>query len=409
MVAVSPLRTRQSVTPISNIEIFMSAQRHLPALDGIRGIAILGVLAVHTAGRVIPANLAERIYCAIAGFGSLGVDVFFVLSGFLITGILMNTKNDERYFRNFIVRRALRIFPLYYGVLALVFLVSRIPALAGPVVWKIHLAEPWAWTYLFNFYMGRIGQWTVPFIGHFWSLAIEEQFYLLWPAVVWAVSRRGIAAVGAAFVALGVFTAMYMQMHGYSAVAIYTFTLCRLGNMGLGAVLAAIMTSPAIARQWQWMLLFFSVSFKAAIIGLARVKPEWSQMLDAFRELSYLGIFAALVLFAYGAMPGSFAEKALTQKWLLFFGKYSYGIYVLHHFIAWPMDEYRTLDWLAQFMPHSAAFLIRIVLIVGGGSLLGYASYHLYEKKFLALKDRLAGRSRPAEALTPSMAEGTAQ
>src|SRR5215470_18051066 len=95
---------------------------HLPGLDGVRGLAILMVMAVHFVGDATPHNFGERLAVKLGSYGVLGVDLFFVLSGFLITGLLLDSKGDPHYFRNFYARRTLRIFPLYYTVLALLFL-----------------------------------------------------------------------------------------------------------------------------------------------------------------------------------------------------------------------------------------------------------------------------------------------
>src|SRR5262245_43040855 len=152
---------------------------HMPALDGVRGLAVLMVLVFHFVGNMMPANGVERAIVGVTSYGSYGVELFFVLSGFLITGILYDAHNKPHYFRNFYMRRLLRIFPLYYGVLALVFIVAPlIPLLRGPALDYLVDRQAWAWLYTVNVYIAREGDWSFSYLDHFWSLAVEEHFYL---------------------------------------------------------------------------------------------------------------------------------------------------------------------------------------------------------------------------------------
>jgi peptidoglycan/LPS O-acetylase OafA/YrhL len=121
--------------------------------------------------------------------GALGVDVFFVLSGFLITGILLDTLARPHYFRNFYARRVLRIFPLYYAVLGFAFLIlPRIAPSTAVRYAAVNREAIWYWLHLSNFAIARRGSFVHGILDVSWSLAIEEQFYLLWPALVWCVS-----------------------------------------------------------------------------------------------------------------------------------------------------------------------------------------------------------------------------
>jgi len=146
---------------------------HLPVLDGVRGLAILAVLLFHF---VVPTHPEGSIDAAITWlftYGALGVDLFFVLSGFLITGILYDSRTDPAYFRNFYMRRLLRIFPLYYGVLAIVFfVVPLIPVLRGSEIAGLKGQQAWAWLYGVNIYLAIHGGWVLSYITHFWSLAV---------------------------------------------------------------------------------------------------------------------------------------------------------------------------------------------------------------------------------------------
>ncbi|MBI5083418.1 MAG: acyltransferase, partial [Acidobacteria bacterium] len=157
----------------------------MPPLDGIRGLAILLVLLLHFRAPDLTHPLK-----GILGLGWTGVQLFFVLSGFLITGILLDTRSCSNYFSSFWMRRTLRIFPLYFLALS-VFLVAAPAVLPVPKEALPPAADQvYYWTYLNNWIpMGEEGR-LVHVLGHFWSLAVEEQFYLVWPVVVWLVPPR---------------------------------------------------------------------------------------------------------------------------------------------------------------------------------------------------------------------------
>ncbi|MEN1682052.1 MAG: acyltransferase, partial [Planctomycetota bacterium] len=171
---------------------------HVPALDGVRGVAVLLVVVYHAAYLASPTGVAEVVFATVRDALWCGVDLFFVLSGFLITRILLATVGSPRYFRSFYLRRTVRIFPLYYGVLLLLFV--GLPAAAwlaggplqsvvdGETYQSLWSRQAWLWAYVQNFLQSS-GPSQLPGLGHFWSLAIEEQFYLAWPAAVWLVGR----------------------------------------------------------------------------------------------------------------------------------------------------------------------------------------------------------------------------
>src|SRR5215472_4905523 len=151
---------------------------HVPALDGVRGLAILLVMGSHFFAGT-PHNRPERLLRMMQGFGGTGVDLFFVLSGFLITGILYDSLHDSRFFRKFYARRALRILPLYYGVLAtfaIIGLCERRSSSGELLSLALYLQNT-------SLIAQPIVVYAAPLflpLGHFWSLAIEEQFYLVW-------------------------------------------------------------------------------------------------------------------------------------------------------------------------------------------------------------------------------------
>ena len=144
-----------------------ASRGHVPVLDGVRGLAIALVLSVHFVGDATPTNGLQRALVKLANYGVWGVDLFFVLSGFLITGILLDSRGTTSYYRSFYVRRALRIFPLYYGVLGLLFVVWPMLAVGYPAGLTESAAhQGWAWSYLVNVYVALHRTWALPYVSH---------------------------------------------------------------------------------------------------------------------------------------------------------------------------------------------------------------------------------------------------
>src|SRR5262249_41446351 len=194
--------------------------RYLPELDVLRGFAILAVM-FHHIGKDVPALHLEGI----GRYGWTGVDLFFVISGFLITRILMEAKTKPHYFRNFYARRVLRIWPMYFALLLFAFalLPLAMPTLRARIFAEAH---PWQ-AYLF-FVQNLFSVKEIAFgpVGVTWSLAIEEQYYLLWPLLVLLLSRRALtySAVGAFACSIIV---RLLQIFGFVHLFIYTNTLSR--------------------------------------------------------------------------------------------------------------------------------------------------------------------------------------
>ena len=220
---------------------------HMLALDGVRGMAVLMVLVFHFVSCAPPTNGVEKIIVRMTNFGSFGVELFFILSGFLITGILYDSCHKPHYFRNFYARRALRIFPLYYGVLFLVFFVApMIPLLRGPTLDYLVDRQAWAWLYGVNIYIAKQGDWSFSYIDHFWSLAVEEHFYLVWPLVVFLVARRPrtLMTSSLAIALCAVLARLTGFLAGLSWWTTYVLTPFRLDGLALGAFLGVAVRQP---------------------------------------------------------------------------------------------------------------------------------------------------------------------
>ena len=359
--------------------------RHLKPLDGVRGLAILMVMFSHCFELNFNRGSAAILMVGhVVLAGRYGVDLFFVLSGFLITGILIDTRDDPQYFRRFFGRRSLRIFPLYYGTL-LFLLVFSLPfhwtwnGMAWPM---LTYTQNW-WPYKLNtFGVGPLG------LYHFWSLAIEEQFYLLWPLVVFALRRNANALRWTAIAGVCAIPVLRATLifHGVRELYIHENLFTRADSLLIGGLLAMAYRNQ---KAWDAVLKFApavcSVGF--SLIALHVVLPKFptnSMYLDVNLMYTLLGVTMAALL-AWSLKPRSLTRKLFELPALRTLGKYSYGLYVLHVFILG--ENLRLRLWLGS-LTHNIVFsgIAAGLLCVALAMVAAWLSYHLYEKQFLRLK-----------------------
>ena len=321
------------------------AADRVPALDGIRGIAILLVMVSHLAEQYTVASPALRFCKAVSFAGWTGVDLFFVLSGFRITGILFDSKGQDRYFRNFYGRRTLRIFPLYYVALVLIFV--AVPAFAkGTTGWNsLNYAAaradwPWFAAYLVDVLVAWKG---FLFGGHFWTLAVEEHFYLLWPLLVHRLNRRQLVAVSALLMMLAAIVRTNMILWGSPYHAIYVLTPCRMDGLAMGAFLALTVRAPGgLERLLRMARLALPVT-AALWIVLMVFEGGWYQYGLLPQILGYEVtefFYASMVVFALGSQRLAAAVAAAPLR---FAGKISYALYVFHPFVYYLAVPYFAL------------------------------------------------------------------
>jgi peptidoglycan/LPS O-acetylase OafA/YrhL len=265
---------------------FFSGRKHFPELDGLRGLAIVLVLFCHYS-QILPVHGALGASLEVAAFqGWIGVNLFFVLSGFLITGILFDAKGQNHYFRNFYARRTLRIFPLYYGILAVELAILLIIRLHSHAAWehlhnpqKLWHSMPWLLTYTTNIGMAF---WHVDTViqGHFWSLAVEEQFYLVWPLMVFLLPWRKLIHACVALITTALILRFVFTAAGLGEFAAYSFTVCNFDALGLGGLIAILYrnrgTSQWLEKHAKAVLLIAGPLTAAAFILLIafRMNPE---------------------------------------------------------------------------------------------------------------------------------------
>ncbi len=366
----------------------------VPTLDGLRGIAILLVLLHHFAlyGDLRPDGAVDKMVFLAAGAAWTGVDLFFVLSGFLITGILYDAKGSAFYFRHFYIRRCLRIFPLYYAVLALFCLALPLMTQSGQSHHALPSDQAWYWTYLVNVKIAVDGWPQVPLLAHFWSLSVEEQFYLVWPVLVFLLTCRTLIAVCGACVVLGLSVRLGLGWAG-QPLAAYVLTPARIDSLAMGALLALLARQPDGLWSWRRSAWLIAVGTGAALAltmgwrgGLSTGDPVVYTM--GFTLLACF--FGALLTLAVTAAAGSTLARVFSSRTLRFAGRYSYGLYVFHHpILILTSRNFFTVSDLPRVWGSQLPALGVYVALAGGLSLAAaLASWHFYESRILRLKER---------------------
>jgi len=389
---------------------------HLPALDGVRGIAILLIILFHAETMWLavfwrfPSLWIDGAVMRMANSGWIGVDLFFVLSGFLITRILINAREGAGYFRSFYARRFLRIFPLYYG--ALFFLIVILPSLPGfrgnqdLALLRHHQAEYWSYAFNVTFSLHPFAERGDYMSFHFWSLAVEEQFYLVWPLVVLVLGRRRLGAFCLLCIAAAPLI-RYMLLHGlvpetHGPFAAYLLMPARMDTLALGGLIAVLALNPDMLRRAsRWALPVGAAS--AAIVAVFYFQEgglwAYNRGVQVFGYSAVALTFAAIVAMIVGG-PAGFLQAAFGHRVLRFFGKYSYGLYVVHpQIMHWTMQLARDHDAIRTVGGSYLPFLFGFTMVTGGLSVaVAWLSWHLYEKQFLKLK-RFVPYGRPRRAI----------
>jgi peptidoglycan/LPS O-acetylase OafA/YrhL len=379
--------------------------RHNAALDGIRGLAIVFVLARHLI--TVNASTNTPVYNFARGLHDAlfcGVDVFFALSGFLITRILINTVSDPHYFRSFYARRSLRIFPLYYGVvLGLLICTPLLHIQWAGQQWRLL-------TYSNRIFESRHAGWSFylnPRVSlvNFWSLHIEEQFYMLWPLFVFFIrSPRRLLTFAASTSVVALLIRVWMEAHGFSQPFIYTSLLSRMDGLLIGACLAIALQT----RFHEFVLKVATPVFllAATLFAVDFSMQEWpstSHLPWLFPLEFTLLALASSGLIAMCLKPRSRAARVFRNPVLRFFGKYSYGLYVFHSIL--PTFGFAVVrDYLLDHVhPAIAANLLNTTLELSLTIFLSVLSFYCFESPFLKLK-RFFKADIPATQPAPAAA-----
>lgn len=339
-----------------------SEKGRIRQLDGVRGIAVLLVLVHNT-------DLYPSLHLGfVARNGWMGVDLFFVLSGFLITGILWDSKREENYFRNFYVRRALRILPLYYSALVFMFvLVPLVVPSERASIFNARSAPWWAYPLFLQNFLVRVPTNATGLLAVTWSLAVEEQFYVIWPLVVRVCGAVALRRLAVGILCLSPVLRIVLGSHG---VLLYSNPLCRLDGLMAGALLALLVRSHSfdgsrfVPRAW-------------IVFGAAGALAVWSDQHPLrWIVFSFVAFAAAAFVFLALFSRQEWLRTILASRFLVFTGGISYGIYILEKI---PLDVVEKV--------HLGAFPLPVFLAATATTyLLALASWSFLEKPFLRLK-----------------------
>lgn len=348
-----------------------SALRYVPQLDTLRAFAVFMVLIHH-----FPGPFPEGI-----SYGAFGVQLFFVLSGYLITRILLvgrrQTGEDGRLagIRIFYIRRFLRIFPVFYFILFLTALLDIVP---------VRETFFWHFFYVSNFYFARLGDWHGS-VSHFWTLAVEEQFYLVWPFVMFFTPAKLLPKMILAFILAGPVFRFLGAVSGMNEIALITLPLSNVDALGLGALLGYLSLTheryvelgSRLARWGLWAgLPVYALDFFLRKAYLLRL-PVLTGVAKTGLSLFFVGVIFHVSRGVKGPVG-----RVLSFGPLVYMGRLSYGLYIYHNFTPILMHAIARSFGLETPLPKMAEFGANLFVL----AIVAMLSWHLFEKPVNDLK-----------------------
>jgi peptidoglycan/LPS O-acetylase OafA/YrhL len=373
-----------------------------PALDGIRALAVTMVFLNHYGGGAKGGPILRTLN-QIRERGGYGVDLFFVLSGFLITGILFDTRNDSHFFKRFFARRSLRIFPVFY--LVILILLALTPVMhyqwrAGHLLFLAYLGNLLG-NYDFSYYVVFSAAHPTfdANIGHFWSLCVEEQFYLLWPLAVWLIRDRVklLWTAGGFCVLSLVFRCLIFSMAGPVIAERWIIRTLpfRMDSLLIGGILALLLRGTN-ADYWQRLCRPVFLTFAAMSLGIFLFSPALDSPWILTIGLTCIAL-ASAGLIGSSLRAGGPAFKVFYLKPLRMLGKYSYGFYIFHAIFerAWIQFLIKMFFLFGRSRAISGVVALSVNFVVT--FLVAKLSYDLFEVRFLRWKRHVEYDSELAE------------
>lgn len=360
----------------------LMVKKYYPELDGIRAVACLLVMWFHSTTLSEPAHSNKAVFL----FGQSGVDLFFVLSGFLITSILIDTQHDKNALKKFYIRRALRIFPLYFAVLVFACIIT----------WN-----SFSFSHAYPYFL-YIQNWSIsfdltfwPYLVHTWTLAIEEQFYLAWPLIFLIIYKRSYGWTITVCTLLILFSAILRGVIaeiGESKLA-YTATISHMDGLLMGALLAVLSVKYAKFFKKHSTAFLYTAIITLTVICVflyaANIDVNEKRYLFLIYGLGLISwAYMALIIGVHFADDHSIFKKILSWTPLTEVGKVSYGLYILHYPLFLIAKSLAEQNLNLQQAQHVNIF----IFVIGGACslIIAYLSYTYFEKPILSKKDKYA-------------------
>jgi peptidoglycan/LPS O-acetylase OafA/YrhL len=347
----------------------MEKLKYFKSLDAYRGFAALAVVLGHYFSEA--RGLTNPILIKLFNLGHSGVSFFFVLSGFVITRILLNSTSDKHYFKNFYIRRTLRIFPLYYFALFCFLIFTsyylKLTFFETLYSFKYHL------TYLQN--IARTFNWDMLGPQHYWSLAVEEHFYLIWPAIVYFALKRNLnTLVWTSFVFILVTHVLrFLMVLNEFEINVFTFT--RLDQLVFGGFIAILESKGFLGKFVKFKLLAIML---LAVLGVGILEVfSYTIIKETFKHTFWGLLFGGVIIWTLNNGNSKFVKRVLENMVFQFFGKISYGIYVWHLLVMNLMDRIYPSKLIPGFF-----------IVFFGTLIFAFTSYKLIEEPFLKLKSK---------------------
>lgn len=358
---------------------------YIPELDGLRGIAIAVVLLYHCHTKLESSHLD-----VFAKWGWIGVNLFFVLSGFLITGIIADSRDDPRFFRNFYARRGLRIWPVYFLLLLLNFFF--VPLIFGNFWWAVHEMRAAPWTHYIFFIQNLLFAVLPGTLGPTWSLAIEEQFYLFWAPIARFAKNSALLPL-----LIAVFVASPFIRLGTDGLLTQVHTLRHLDGLAVGSMIALSLRMFDFDRiVWKRVAL---TGLALGTAGAVMMQFHGSNFTDTLLALGFGGmLIAALLVTGKASLYGRF----LVWRPLKYLGTISYGLYLIHILCFVLIGAFDLKMEKYGMRGDLAVVLVRIALSISAASLLWYG----FERPILLLKKCFVAKPAPPvqEEASPALA-----
>ncbi|MER3497839.1 MAG: hypothetical protein C4308_04005 [Chitinophagaceae bacterium] len=356
-----------------------SLRPHYPALDGLRGLAILLVVFLHNFG-----------FLHYFFFGWLGVDLFFVLSGFLITEILLNSLEEKNFLGRFYIRRVLRIFPVYF--LTLAFCIWVIPQLTTFQMTYYRQNAGWFitflqnWLFIFNPPQGNST------LLHFWSLAVEEQFYLFWPWIILLLRKPKRLQWFLVSLLVGVMLGRYLlwilHIENLAYDSFYTFT--RIDGICVGSLIAILLkTHPDFFKKYTTAIVLSLAALNFLMYFINR-NAETRLPFLAFIGYTTFAIMFGFLLHECITAGSKLIKLLFANHILRFFGRISYGLYVYHWPVYLLLTPVFNSIFLSVFGNENSRLMAASICSTMASIVISTASFYFLEKPFLKLKTRFS-------------------